>query len=187
MRSSDYSSPMEATVPSNISVSHGISVISAGLTEDKEESCLTAVVHGAGIDLATQQATPEASQAMLSTRSFSSLVTVERAQGQLSTRVASHASKQKLLTASSRSCVATPSARSSPPRRARRLYPPPHVAGGEDALLPQTWKRKQHSCLRGPPPFVTVPKSQRTLTQFPNLANPNRLSPRRIAKNAVRL
>ena len=44
----------------NMAISHGIPIISAGLTEDKEE--VSAHVHwsGAGIDLRANQATPEA-------------------------------------------------------------------------------------------------------------------------------
>jgi len=42
-----------------MAISHGIPIISAGLTEDKEE--VSAHVHwsGAGIDLRTNQATPD--------------------------------------------------------------------------------------------------------------------------------
>lgn len=44
----------------NMAVSHGIPVISAGLTEDKEEVSAHVQWSGAGIDLRTNQATPEA-------------------------------------------------------------------------------------------------------------------------------
>jgi MGT family glycosyltransferase len=44
----------------NIAISHGIPIISAGLTEDKEEVSAHVQWSGAGIDLRTNQATPEA-------------------------------------------------------------------------------------------------------------------------------
>jgi MGT family glycosyltransferase len=44
----------------NMAISHGIPVISAGLTEDKEEVSAHVQWSGAGIDLRTNQATPEA-------------------------------------------------------------------------------------------------------------------------------
>jgi UDP:flavonoid glycosyltransferase YjiC (YdhE family) len=44
----------------NMAISHGIAVISAGLTEDKEEVSAHVQWSGAGIDLRTNQATPEA-------------------------------------------------------------------------------------------------------------------------------
>jgi MGT family glycosyltransferase len=44
----------------NTAISHGIPVISAGLTEDKEEVSAHVQWSGAGIDLRTNQATPEA-------------------------------------------------------------------------------------------------------------------------------
>jgi MGT family glycosyltransferase len=44
----------------NMAIAHGIPVISAGLTEDKEEVSAHVQWSGAGIDLRTNQATPEA-------------------------------------------------------------------------------------------------------------------------------
>ena len=44
----------------NMAISHGIPIISAGLTEDKEEVSAHVQWSGAGIDLRTNQATPEA-------------------------------------------------------------------------------------------------------------------------------
>jgi UDP:flavonoid glycosyltransferase YjiC (YdhE family) len=44
----------------NMAISHGIPVISAGLTEDKEEVSAHVQWSGAGIDLRTNQASPEA-------------------------------------------------------------------------------------------------------------------------------
>jgi MGT family glycosyltransferase len=44
----------------NMAISYGIPIISAGLTEDKEEVCAHVQWSGAGIDLRTNQATPEA-------------------------------------------------------------------------------------------------------------------------------
>jgi UDP:flavonoid glycosyltransferase YjiC (YdhE family) len=44
----------------NMAISHGIPIISAGLTEDKEEVNAHVQWSGAGIDLRTNQATPEA-------------------------------------------------------------------------------------------------------------------------------
>ena len=44
----------------NLAISHGIPVISAGLTEDKEEVSAHVQWSGAGIDLRANQATPEA-------------------------------------------------------------------------------------------------------------------------------
>ena len=44
----------------NMAISHGILVISAGLTEDKEEVSAHVQWSGAGIDLRTNQPTPEA-------------------------------------------------------------------------------------------------------------------------------
>ncbi len=46
----------------NMAISHGIPVISAGLTEDKEEVSAHVQWSGAGIDLRTNRATPEAIQ-----------------------------------------------------------------------------------------------------------------------------
>jgi MGT family glycosyltransferase len=46
----------------NMAISHGIPVISAGLTEDKEEVSAHVQWSGAGIDLRANQATPEAIQ-----------------------------------------------------------------------------------------------------------------------------
>jgi UDP:flavonoid glycosyltransferase YjiC (YdhE family) len=43
-----------------MAISHGIPIISAGLTEDKEEVSAHVQWSGAGIDLRTNQATPEA-------------------------------------------------------------------------------------------------------------------------------
>jgi UDP:flavonoid glycosyltransferase YjiC (YdhE family) len=44
----------------NLAISHGIPVISAGRTKDKEEVSAHVQWSGAGIDLRTNQATPEA-------------------------------------------------------------------------------------------------------------------------------
>ncbi len=44
----------------NMAISHGIPIISAGLTEDKEEVSAHVQWSGAGIDMRTNQATPEA-------------------------------------------------------------------------------------------------------------------------------
>jgi MGT family glycosyltransferase len=44
----------------NMAISHGVPIISAGLTEDKEEVSAHVQWSGAGIDLRTNQATPEA-------------------------------------------------------------------------------------------------------------------------------
>jgi UDP:flavonoid glycosyltransferase YjiC (YdhE family) len=44
----------------DMAISHGIPVISAGLTEDKEEVSAHVQWSGAGIDLRTNPATPEA-------------------------------------------------------------------------------------------------------------------------------
>jgi UDP:flavonoid glycosyltransferase YjiC (YdhE family) len=44
----------------NMAISHGIPIISAGLTEDKEEVSAHVQWSGAGIDLCANQATPEA-------------------------------------------------------------------------------------------------------------------------------
>jgi UDP:flavonoid glycosyltransferase YjiC (YdhE family) len=44
----------------NMAISHGIPVISAGLTEDKEEVSAHVQWSGAGIDLRVNQASPEA-------------------------------------------------------------------------------------------------------------------------------
>jgi UDP:flavonoid glycosyltransferase YjiC (YdhE family) len=44
----------------NMAISHGIPIISAGLTEDKGEVSAHVQWSGAGIDLLTGQATPEA-------------------------------------------------------------------------------------------------------------------------------
>jgi MGT family glycosyltransferase len=44
----------------NMAISHGVPIISAGLTEDKEEVSAHVQWSGAGIDLGTNQATPEA-------------------------------------------------------------------------------------------------------------------------------
>jgi UDP:flavonoid glycosyltransferase YjiC (YdhE family) len=43
-----------------MAIAHGIPVISAGLTEDKEEVSAPVQRSGAGMDLRTNQATPEA-------------------------------------------------------------------------------------------------------------------------------
>src|SRR5215469_7769079 len=43
----------------NMALAHGIPIVSAGLTEDKEEVSATVQWSGAGIDLRTNQANPE--------------------------------------------------------------------------------------------------------------------------------
>ena len=43
----------------NVALAHGVPIVSAGLTEDKEEVSANVQWSGAGIDLRTNQATPE--------------------------------------------------------------------------------------------------------------------------------
>jgi UDP:flavonoid glycosyltransferase YjiC (YdhE family) len=80
----------------NMAISHGIPVISAGLTEDKEEVSAHVQWSGAGIDLRTNQATPEAVkhavEEIFAQRSYR-----ERAH-ELSLEFASHNVEAELLT-----------------------------------------------------------------------------------------
>jgi MGT family glycosyltransferase len=79
----------------NMAISHGIPVISAGLTEDKEEVSAHVQWSGAGIDLRASQATPEAIRHALD-EIFTQPGYRERAQ-QLSLEFASHDVEAKLL------------------------------------------------------------------------------------------
>jgi UDP:flavonoid glycosyltransferase YjiC (YdhE family) len=79
----------------NMAISHGIPVISAGLTEDKEEVSAHVQWSGAGIDLRANQATPEAIRHALD-EIFTQPGYRERAQ-QLSLEFASHDVEAKLL------------------------------------------------------------------------------------------
>ena len=79
----------------NMAVSHGVPVISAGLTEDKEEVSAHVQWSGAGIDLRTNQATPEAIKNAVD-EIFTQPSYGERAQ-HLSLEFASHDVKAELL------------------------------------------------------------------------------------------
>jgi MGT family glycosyltransferase len=79
----------------NMAISHGIPIISAGLTEDKEEVSAHVQWSGAGIDLRTNQATPEAIEHAVN-EIFTQPGYRERAQ-QLSFEFASHDVKAELL------------------------------------------------------------------------------------------
>jgi UDP:flavonoid glycosyltransferase YjiC (YdhE family) len=79
----------------NIAISHGIPVISSGLTEDKEEVSAHVQWSGAGIDLCANQATPEAIRHALD-EIFTQPGYRERAQ-QLSLEFASHDVEAELL------------------------------------------------------------------------------------------
>jgi MGT family glycosyltransferase len=79
----------------NMAISHGIPIISAGLTEDKEEVSAHVQWSGAGIDLRTNQATPEAIEHAVD-EIFTQPGYRERAQ-QLSFEFASHDVKAELL------------------------------------------------------------------------------------------
>ena len=79
----------------NMAISHGIPIISAGLTEDKEEVSAHVQWSGAGIDLRTNQATPEAIRHAVD-EIFTQPGYRERAQ-QLSFEFASHEVKAELL------------------------------------------------------------------------------------------
>ena len=79
----------------NMAISHGIPIISAGLTEDKEEVSAHVQWSGAGIDLRTNQATPEAIEHAVD-EIFGKPRYRERAQ-QLSLEFASHAVEAELL------------------------------------------------------------------------------------------
>src|SRR5580704_18102936 len=79
----------------NMAISHGIPIISAGLTEDKEEVAAHVQWSGAGIDLRTNQATPEAIEHAVN-EIFTQPGYRERAQ-QLSFEFASHDVKAELL------------------------------------------------------------------------------------------
>jgi UDP:flavonoid glycosyltransferase YjiC (YdhE family) len=78
-----------------MAISHGIPVISAGLTEDKEEVSAHVQWSGAGIDLRTNQATPEAIRHAVD-EIFTQPGYRERAQ-QLSLEFASHDVEAELL------------------------------------------------------------------------------------------
>jgi MGT family glycosyltransferase len=79
----------------NMAISHGIPIISAGLTEDKEEVSAHVQWSGAGIDLRTNHATPEAIEHAVD-EIFARRCYRERAQ-QLSLEFASHAVEAELL------------------------------------------------------------------------------------------
>jgi UDP:flavonoid glycosyltransferase YjiC (YdhE family) len=79
----------------NMAISHGIPVISAGLTEDKEEVSAHVQWSGAGIDLRTNQATPEAIRHAVD-EIFTQPGYRERAQ-QLSLEFATHDVEAELL------------------------------------------------------------------------------------------
>ena len=79
----------------NMAISHGIPVISAGLTEDKEEVSAHVQWSGAGIDLRTNQAVPEDIRHAVN-EIFTQPRYHERAQ-QLSLEFASHDVKAELL------------------------------------------------------------------------------------------
>ncbi|WP_433965898.1 glycosyltransferase [Tunturiibacter gelidiferens] len=79
----------------NMAISHGIPIISAGLTEDKEEVSAHVQWSGAGIDLRTNQATPEAIRHAVD-EIFTQPGYRERAQ-QLSLEFASHDLEAELL------------------------------------------------------------------------------------------
>jgi MGT family glycosyltransferase len=79
----------------NMAISHGIPVISAGLTEDKEEVSAHVQWSGAGIDLRTNQATPEAVKHAVD-QIFTQPGYRERAR-QLSLEFASHDVEAELL------------------------------------------------------------------------------------------
>ena len=79
----------------NMAICHGIPIISAGLTEDKEEVCAHVQWSGAGIDLLTNQATPEAIRHAV-TEIFTQPRYRERAR-QLSREFARHDAKAELL------------------------------------------------------------------------------------------
>jgi MGT family glycosyltransferase len=79
----------------NMAISHGIPVISAGLTEDKEEVSAHVQWSGAGIDLRANQATPEAIKHAVE-EIYAQPRYRERAE-QLSLEFASHDVKAELL------------------------------------------------------------------------------------------
>jgi UDP:flavonoid glycosyltransferase YjiC (YdhE family) len=79
----------------NMAISHGIPIISAGLTEDKEEVSAHVQWSGAGIDLRTNQASPEAIRHAVD-EIFTQPGYRERAQ-QLSLEFASHDVEAELL------------------------------------------------------------------------------------------
>jgi UDP:flavonoid glycosyltransferase YjiC (YdhE family) len=79
----------------NMAISHGIPVISAGLTEDKEEVSAHVQWSGAGIDLRTNQATPGAIRHAVD-QIFTQPGYCERAH-QLSLEFASHDVEAELL------------------------------------------------------------------------------------------
>jgi MGT family glycosyltransferase len=79
----------------NMAISHGIPIISAGLSEDKEEVSAHVQWSGAGIDLRTNQATPEAVRHAVD-EIFTQPGYLARAQ-QLSVEFASHDVEAELL------------------------------------------------------------------------------------------
>jgi UDP:flavonoid glycosyltransferase YjiC (YdhE family) len=79
----------------NMAISHGIPVISAGLTEDKEEVSAHVQWSGAGIDLHTNRATPAAIKHAVA-EIYAQPRYRERAQ-QLSLEFASHDVKVEVL------------------------------------------------------------------------------------------
>jgi UDP:flavonoid glycosyltransferase YjiC (YdhE family) len=79
----------------NMAISHGIPVISAGLTEDKEEVSAHVQWSGAGIDLRANQATPDAIKHAVD-EIYAQPRYRERAE-QLSLEFASHDAKAELL------------------------------------------------------------------------------------------
>jgi UDP:flavonoid glycosyltransferase YjiC (YdhE family) len=79
----------------NLAISHSVPIISAGLTEDKEEVSAHVEWSGAGIDLRVNQATPEAI-----THAVDEIFTRPRYRQrarQLSLEFASHDTKTELL------------------------------------------------------------------------------------------
>jgi UDP:flavonoid glycosyltransferase YjiC (YdhE family) len=79
----------------NMAISHGIPIISAGLTEDKEEVSAHVQWSGAGIDLRVNQATPEAIKRAVD-EIFTRPSYRQRAR-QLSLEFASHNAKAEVL------------------------------------------------------------------------------------------
>jgi UDP:flavonoid glycosyltransferase YjiC (YdhE family) len=78
-----------------MAISHGIPIISAGLTEDKEEVSAHVQWSGAGIDLRTNQAMPDAIRHAVD-EIFTQPGYRERAR-QLSLEFAGHAAEAELL------------------------------------------------------------------------------------------
>ncbi len=96
----------------NTAISHGIPVISAGLTEDKEEVSAHVQWSGAGIDLRTNQATPEAIRHAVD-EIYTQPRYRERAR-QLALEFASHDARAELLSLIE-GCIATHRVVSAPP------------------------------------------------------------------------